>query len=246
MADADIDRDCAPRDTVPQDAVPQDVVPGKAVSRRLDGLRDWWEFGSTECSTPRSVVTGAIIGFCLALTICAHYTGHSRTVALMLAWSMLLSIPLLACLWWTLEQPKAGLSAMLAGALLAAGTVLVWGEVPPGQRDLAPAWSAATEQPLGTQAVGSWATGDLVVRVRPDRVVAYRAATGTVAWTWTPPGQDVVCAMSRATGQNTGLLGHAAHDRPCGTAVALNLATGAPRWDRDRRRAAPLRRPDRP
>ncbi|GAA2752400.1 PQQ-binding-like beta-propeller repeat protein [Kitasatospora cinereorecta] len=192
--------------------------------------RSWWRNGIPGSSPVKSGVAGAITGFCLAVTASAAGTGHDSTAALLLFAGLFLSIPLLACLWWALERPRAGLSAMAAAALLTAGTVPLWGNAVFGGRDLASLWRVDTERPLGTQAVGSWAAGDLVVRVRPDRVTAYRLATGETAWQWTPPGTDTVCAMSRATGQFIGLLGHAAHDRPCGAVVALDLATGAPRW----------------
>ncbi|NML50333.1 PQQ-binding-like beta-propeller repeat protein [Streptomyces sp. R302] len=91
-------------------------------------------------------------------------------------------------------------------------------------------WEARTERPLGIEAVGSWQTDDLVIRARPDRVTARALSDGTAAWSWAPPGRDVVCAMSRETTGGVGLIGHAPEGRPCTTVRALDLTTGGPRW----------------
>ncbi|MER5996839.1 PQQ-binding-like beta-propeller repeat protein [Streptomyces viridosporus] len=120
---------------------------------------------------------------------------------------------------------RSGLVGVLAGALLCGG--LMYAVTGEGART---AWAAPAEGPDVSKAVGSWQSGDLVVRARPDAITAYRVSDGTVSWRWTPPGHDVVCAMSRATFSRTGLVGHALQGRACGRMTALNLETGTALW----------------
>ncbi|MER6732627.1 PQQ-binding-like beta-propeller repeat protein [Streptomyces puniciscabiei] len=120
---------------------------------------------------------------------------------------------------------RFALIGLLAGGVLCAGLMYaVTGE------DAPTVWSAAHDEPGSAKAVGSWQDGDLVVRVQPDRLTAYRLSDGTVAWRWTPPGRDVVCAMSRTTDEHTGLVGHAPEDGDCDKATALRLDSGKPLW----------------
>lgn len=120
---------------------------------------------------------------------------------------------------------KALVGTLVAGALLAALDYRL-----ADFEQMTPVWTAPADRPADVQAVGDWLHGGLVMRVRSDQVVAYRVATGAVAWRWSPPGTDVVCAMSRETGSGTGLVGYAHQDDPCLTAAALDLATGTTRW----------------
>ncbi|SFH01808.1 PQQ-like domain-containing protein [Streptomyces mirabilis] len=120
---------------------------------------------------------------------------------------------------------KALVGTLVAGALLASLDYRV-----ADFEQMTPVWTAPADRPADVQAVGDWLHGGLVVRARSDQVVAYRVATGAVAWRWSPPGTDVVCAMSRETGSGTGLVGYAHQDDPCLTAAALDLATGTTRW----------------
>ncbi len=130
-----------------------------------------------------------------------------------------------AGLLFSLFHPTRGLPSIAVGGLIGLGVfLLVAGPV------LRTAWSAPLDRPSGIRAVGSWTSGDLVVRARPDQVVAYRGATGEVVWRWSPPGEDSVCAMSRESGHGLGLIGHAGLNQPCAGVVALDLSTGASRW----------------
>ncbi|MFJ6565743.1 PQQ-binding-like beta-propeller repeat protein [Streptomyces sp. NPDC091412] len=118
--------------------------------------------------------------------------------------------------------------ALVIGSLLAVGAFRLF-----GGEGIDVVWRAPSDRPSDVRAVGSWLSGDVVVRARPDAVVGYRAATGEVAWQWSPPGRDTVCGMSEVVADGVGLLGHGAADKPCGTVVALDLATGRPRWSID-------------
>ncbi|MER7767559.1 PQQ-binding-like beta-propeller repeat protein [Kitasatospora sp. NPDC096140] len=132
---------------------------------------------------------------------------------------------------WALIHPRRGFPAIAVGMLLGLGIFFAFaGE---GVDD---AWKAPLDRPSTTRALGSWTAGDLVVRVRPDQVVAYRSATGAVVWHWTLPGEDSVCAMSRGVGAGTagqgsvGLIGHSPHDKPCTAVTALDLSDGREGW----------------
>lgn len=130
-----------------------------------------------------------------------------------------------AGLLYALFHPRFGLPSLALGTLIGLGIFVHFAGL--GVKD---DWTAPPDRPSDIRAIGSWSTGDLVVRARPDKVVAYRATTGDTAWSWTPPAEDSVCAMSRETGHGIGLFAHGAHGRPCATAIALDLATGTPRW----------------
>ncbi|OXY97215.1 hypothetical protein BEK98_09810 [Streptomyces diastatochromogenes] len=135
----------------------------------------------------------------------------------------LFTIPLLARAIGT--DRRFALVGLLAGGVLCAGLMYaVTGE------DAPTVWRAAHDDPGSAKAVGSWRDGDLVVRVRLDRLTAYRVPDGTVAWRWTPPGRDVVCAMSRTTDAHTSLVGHAPEDGDCDQVTALRLDSGKPLW----------------
>ncbi|WP_280669520.1 MULTISPECIES: PQQ-binding-like beta-propeller repeat protein [unclassified Kitasatospora] len=124
-----------------------------------------------------------------------------------------------------LIRPRLGLPSIAVGALVGLGVFVLFAGA-----GLGPSWKAPLDRPTDVRAVGSWTSGDLVIRARPDQVVAYRSATGEVAWRWTPPGEDSVCAMSRETGHGIGLIGHAGLDQPCAAVVALDLSSGTARW----------------
>jgi outer membrane protein assembly factor BamB len=120
---------------------------------------------------------------------------------------------------------RTALAGLLAGAVLCGGAMFLL-----GGEDAPTVWSAAHDRPGSAQAVGSWHDGDLVVRVQPDRLTAYRVEDGTVAWRWTPPGRDVVCEMSRTVDAHTGLVGQTGEDGTCEQVTAVALDSGRPRW----------------
>ncbi|MCH0541143.1 PQQ-binding-like beta-propeller repeat protein [Streptomyces sp. MUM 203J] len=128
-----------------------------------------------------------------------------------------------------LVSPGGGRPAAVAGACLGAASAVAWGLLCVGDT-VTQEWAVPQDRVAGSSALGSWQDGEVVVRVRPEEVTAYRLADGTPAWTWQPPRQDVVCAMSRRTGARTGLLGHAPEGGTCGSVAALDLATGHTRW----------------
>jgi hypothetical protein len=85
-------------------------------------------------------------------------------------------------------------------------------------------WAAGLVPPSGVGDEGGWAPGlwegggdggagcgEVLGPGILLPVMAYRRDTGAVAWRWPPPGQDSVCAMSRATGAGVGLLAHGRH-----------------------------------
>ncbi|MFJ2580418.1 PQQ-binding-like beta-propeller repeat protein [Kitasatospora aureofaciens] len=178
----------------------------------------------------RMVVSGGVLGALFATLglgalLGGRYGYGGDSVGTM---GLIAILGLMVCgagLLYALFHPRLGLPSAAVGALLGLGVFVLFA----GQ-GLNDAWTAPLDRPSDVRAVGSWTSGDLVVRARPDQVVAYRVATGEVAWRWTPPAEDSVCAMSRETGHGIGLLGHGGHDRPCAGVVALDLPSGAARW----------------
>ncbi|MFJ8624598.1 PQQ-binding-like beta-propeller repeat protein [Kitasatospora sp. NPDC093550] len=200
------------------------------------------------------VVSGGVLGALFASMGLAVLFGPANgfggdSLAYMGVISILGLMPCGAGFVWALIHPRRGLPAAAVGVLLGLGIFV--GFAGDGLND---SWTAPLDRPSTTRALGSWTDGDLVVRVRPDLVVAYRSATGAVAWRWTPPGEDSVCAMSRGTGPGgpgaagagqagageagageagagaVGLIGHSPHDRPCSAVTALDLAVGTEAW----------------
>ncbi|MEU3521727.1 PQQ-binding-like beta-propeller repeat protein [Streptomyces sp. NPDC006654] len=149
-----------------------------------------------------------------------HHTAPATAAAVAGGAAVLAAAP-----WAVRHSWKVLVGTLVAGALLAALDYWV-----ADFEQMTPVWTAPADHPAGARAVGDWLDGGLVVRARSDQVVAYRVATGAVAWRWSPPGTDVVCAMSRETGSGTGLVGYAHQEDPCLTAAAVNLATGTTRW----------------
>jgi outer membrane protein assembly factor BamB len=82
--------------------------------------------------------------------------------------------------------------------------------------------------------MGTWVYGDLVVRVRTDRLTAYAAADGRVAWTVDAPGRTAVCTMSRDVVDGVGLVGWGADNERCTTVAAVDLRDGRVLWQRTR------------
>jgi len=122
------------------------------------------------------------------------------------------------------RRPVAGGCAFVVG--VAVGVCLFQSDLGQG---VGPVWTAPADR-AGLEAIGDWVSGDVVVRVRPDAVTAYRLADGVVAWSWAPPGQEVVCAMSIHAAAGTGLLGYGPQGAGCDHVEALDLSAGTPRW----------------
>ncbi|MER7056802.1 hypothetical protein [Streptomyces sp. NPDC000351] len=123
------------------------------------------------------------------------------------------------------KRPWAAACGVLAG-VVAAASLFLWYR----SNRVEEAWAVPNDRPKALKAVGAWVTPDLAVRARADLVTAYRITDGAVAWTWEPPGRDTVCAMSAATHDGLGLIGHAPAGKPCVATVALDLRGGTTRW----------------
>lgn len=95
---------------------------------------------------------------------------------------------------------------------------------------IAVAWRSPAERTETPGALGVWAHAGGAVRVRADGAAAYDPAGKRVAWTYTLPGAEAVCGMSRTPDGGIGVLMHAAADRGCGAVTALDLATGRALW----------------
>ncbi|MEY9913635.1 outer membrane protein assembly factor BamB [Catenulispora sp. MAP12-49] len=95
-------------------------------------------------------------------------------------------------------------------------------------------WAAAPDRPSTVSAVGAWADGQTVVRVRTDAAIAYAAGDGHVEWTFPIPGQDTVCAVSRTVSEHIGLVAYRADGQPCTEVAGIDLQTGRQLWTVDR------------
>ncbi|WP_284577471.1 PQQ-binding-like beta-propeller repeat protein [Streptomyces sp. 2P-4] len=121
------------------------------------------------------------------------------------------------CLWaWT--------GTLVAAALVAPTAVLSSGE------SVRPVWSASHDTQAGVSAVGSWYDDGVVVRVREDTATAFQADDGGIAWSWSPPGRERICTLSRRTSGGIGVLGHTTDGKSCSAAIALDLGTGREIW----------------
>ncbi|MFI9362071.1 PQQ-binding-like beta-propeller repeat protein [Kitasatospora sp. NPDC053057] len=177
------------------------------------------------------VVSGGVLGAMFASLGLAVMFGPANgfggtSLGFMGAISILGLLPCGAGFVWALIHPRRGLPSVAVGTALGLGIFLCFAG--DGLND---SWKAPPDRPATVRAVGSWASGSLVVRVRPDRVVAYRSGSGSVAWQWTPPGEDSLCTMSRGIGAGgIGLVGHSPHGKPCAAVTSLDLADGKPGW----------------
>ncbi|MEV7596305.1 PQQ-binding-like beta-propeller repeat protein [Kitasatospora sp. NPDC089797] len=177
------------------------------------------------------VVFGGVLGALFASLGLAVLFGPANgfggdSLAFMGAISIVGLLPCGAGFVWALIHPRRGLPAVAFGTVLGLGVFVCFAG--DGVND---DWKAESDHPSTVRAVGSWTSGNLVVRVRPDQVVAYRSDSGSVAWQWTPPGQDSVCTMSRGIGSGgVGLVGHAPRGKPCAAVTSLDLADGRAGW----------------
>jgi serine/threonine protein kinase len=119
---------------------------------------------------------------------------------------------LLAHLW----APARSNGARADAGSGSSGSVFPW-SVPAGQSVFTGLWTTPTEVVLGTN------TG----------LTAYDPSNGTKLWTWTPPGHDVLCDMSRTASNGVGAvvygtLSNAVH--ACADLQAISLTTHEPMW----------------
>lgn len=199
---------------------PEDHPDGGA---RVGGLRR--SAGSIALATVFGCIAVATVG--VSAQMAFGFGGHRSPTMLILLLVFMPALGGITVAAW--EKPHAvRLCALLIGVALGA-----WFFYATIGRGVSQVWAAPADRPGDVRAVGDWVVGDLVVRARPDIVVAYRLGDGRVAWTWAPPGREVVCAMSDRTASGTGLIGYTeAHgDGPeCDRVTALDLSTGRPRW----------------
>ncbi|GGV30030.1 hypothetical protein GCM10010182_61360 [Actinomadura cremea] len=139
--------------------------------------------------------------------------------------ALLVAVPLYVAM--LRQSTSHGVGAIAAGVVLALPIVAV-NNVDALDR----MWEASPDHPGSVRSVGAWTHGETVVRVRQDRAVAYRIADGEPLWTYTPPRQDTVCAMSGTPDQGVGLVGHSSTDEDCTTVDAVDLRTGNTLWTR--------------
>ncbi|MEJ8643748.1 PQQ-binding-like beta-propeller repeat protein [Streptomyces sp. MS1.HAVA.3] len=88
--------------------------------------------------------------------------------------------------------------------------------------------------PPAAQPIGVWASerAGVLVRARPDGLVAYDGE-GRKGWRLPASEQTPVCALSRTTPSDVGLVAYQEGGR-CGTRIeAVDLAEGRSLWDRD-------------
>ncbi|MGW4305952.1 outer membrane protein assembly factor BamB family protein [Streptomyces californicus] len=132
--------------------------------------------------------------------------------------------------WWPFLRAVRthGLWAWTGG--LVAAVLVASAAVYSSEEFVRPVWSAPHDTQAGTSAVGSWHDDGVIVRVRAGRVTAFRVEDGSTAWTWSPPGRETVCTLSRRTSAGIGLLGHTTGGASCAAASALDLGTGREIW----------------
>ncbi|MFJ3974633.1 hypothetical protein [Streptomyces sp. NPDC090021] len=132
--------------------------------------------------------------------------------------------------WWPFLRAVlthrfwAWTGALVAAVLVALAAVSSTGEF------VRPVWSAPHDTQTRVSAVGSWHSGGVVVRVRADRVTAFRVDDGGIAWSWSPPGRETVCTLSRRTPGSIGVLGYTTDGASCAAVAALELGTGREVW----------------
>lgn len=130
----------------------------------------------------------------------------------------------------------------LVGRIVAIATVVlipvgIW----PGQAiyhwahgtDLQLLWTASPEPSSRLEGQGSWLLPNAIVRARQDHLVSYDLATGRVMFTYTIPDPQLLCAMSRDTSSNVGLLAYGQEGGNCEHIVGLDLSSGRELWHQD-------------
>jgi outer membrane protein assembly factor BamB len=165
---------------------------------------------------------------------------HGTTPMLLLSFFAL--FPLIPLGGFVIVRSLKGpdVASRLFGVVLLAAVV---GGVYPGTaifqwahgKTLGVVWRAPFESGGTSQdADGSWVSGSTVIRARFDGLTAYDVATGRQRWTLPVPGRQVLCAMSRHTAGDIGLIAYGAESRPCDRLVAVDLTGGRQLWDQAR------------
>ncbi|MDT0491981.1 PQQ-binding-like beta-propeller repeat protein [Streptomyces sp. NPDC012600] len=173
------------------------------------------------------LLTGATGGLIVGAVVLLAMDGPSFAVLFTLVLAVLIGVLTVLPGASRLSRRRwAGACGALAGLVLATSMFVGyrsnWAEE---------VWAVPDDRPGAADAVGTWATSDLVVRAQQDLVSAYRISDGAAVWTWEPPDRDTVCAMSTATHGGLGLIGHAPEGRPCRRTAALDLKEGTTRWE---------------
>lgn len=143
--------------------------------------------------------------------------------------TLFLTIPVTATLARRVAPRRLGwLGALLLAAVgvYPGLAVFAWGH----GRSLKTVWAAPPDRPATVEGLGGWVSGSTVVRARFDGLVGYGLADGARRWTYTLPGRDVLCVMSRTAEGGVGLVGHGAESAPCARVTAVDLNTGRPVW----------------
>lgn len=102
-----------------------------------------------------------------------------------------------------------------------------------GPSAVRPVWSAPVDRPADSRARAVWQDGETVVRARGDRLDAYRAQDGTVAWSLPAPTRQSLCAASPDSVDGVAVVGHGRSGGPCERLSAVDLRTGRELWHRE-------------
>jgi hypothetical protein len=107
---------------------------------------------------------------------------------------------------------------------------------------MAQAWSGTvntTENDNATY-VGVWITGSEVAAADQDGVTAFAAGTGDTLWSWSPPQNENICALSTSGADGVGIVAYGAAAQSnsasnsgygaCQDMMAVNLDTGRNEW----------------
>ncbi|MBH1933348.1 PQQ-binding-like beta-propeller repeat protein [Streptomyces sp. AV19] len=159
-------------------------------------------------------------------------SGSDAANGLTLAFFFLGLFGTLGAVAWAAGEPwrrRRILGIAGCGLLLGLAPGWFWHESLHGPR-LDAVWAAPPDRPSDVRGVGNWGVGTTLVRARPDGLTAYNTRDGQERWTFAAPPRQSVCAMSSRTAGGTGLVGFAAHGKPCAAVALVDLSTGRQRW----------------
>jgi serine/threonine protein kinase len=140
----------------------------------------------------------------------------------------------------SLRHPRR--TALAAGCFLAAAGLLlayIWpsakshdtgAEAGSGSSGSVFPWSVPAAESVFT---GLWATPTEVVLGTNSGLTAYDPTNGTRLWTWSPPGHDVLCDMSRTASDGVGAVVYGTVSNAvyaCSDLQAISLTTHKPVW----------------